>query len=733
MTFVFLVTAFLSAALLFFVQPMIGKMILPLLGGAPSVWNTCLVFFQAVVLLGYTYAHFATRWLGERRQAFAHIGLMLLPLAVLPMKLSDQAVASVPHEGNPIPWLLGFLALTAGLPLFVVSASAPLLQKWFAGTRNPRARDPYFLYAASNAGSMLGLLGYPVLLEPMLRVRQQTWLWAAGYGALLLLMAGCAIAATRSEASVTGDATPAQNTNDKVTARRRLRWVVLAFAPSSLMMGVTTYLTTDIAPLPLFWVIPLALYLTTFILVFARRPLLPTSRLGRVLCLPALVLIIAFVVEANQPPWLLISLHLIVFFAAAWICHGELAKDRPSPAHLTVFYLCLSLGGVLGGIFNALLAPQIFSRVLEYPLAMVLVCMIRPSVATPGTARSAGWRDALWPVTILALTAGLIVIVQRPGHMPSPHDTLWIFAVPALLTYRLVQRPVPYGLGLAAILVASVWYTSAHGRRLCIERNFFGVLRVTVDPTGEYRQLVHGNTVHGRESIDPKRRSEPLVYFHRLGPAGDVFKAFNASPVSPYVGVIGLGAGSMASYAKPTQDWTFYEIDPAVEHIARDPRYFTFLSDSAARTLQVALGDARLRLREAPDGQYGLIALDAFSSDSIPMHLVTREALQLYLRKLHDGGLLAFHVSNRRLDLRPALANLAGDAGLVCAGRRDFDLTPEERADGREPSEWIVMARRREDLHGIESDLRWERLDAARRGSVWTDDFSNIFSALRWR
>jgi hypothetical protein len=729
MTALFLVTAFLSAALLFVVQPMIGKMLLPLLGGAPSVWNTCMVFFQAVLLLGYLYAHLATRWLGARRHALVHIAVMLLPLAVLPMSLSEHAIAAVPRAGNPLPWLLGFLAMTAGLPLFVVSATAPLLQKWFAGTTHPRAHDPYFLYAASNAGSMVGLLSYPALVEPMLRVSEQMRWWAGGFGVLILLVAGCGFVVWRSRGNADVPANVAESADvGVVTWRRRLRWIALAFVPSSLMLGVTTYLTTDVAPLPLFWVVPLALYLCTFILVFARRPLLPPAWLGRVLCLPVLVLVVAFIVEATRPAGLLVPLHLIAFFAAAWICHGELSKDRPATSHLTEFYLCLSVGGVLGGMFNALAAPLVFSTVLEYPLVMILVTAIRPAGD-----RGLRPQDAAWAVVILALTAGLIFAVQRPGREPSALETVWIFAVPALLTYRLVQRPARFALALGAMLLASRWYTSAHGHTLCVERNFFGVLRVTVDPERKFRQLIHSSTIHGRESLDSSRAGEPLAYYHRSGPLGQIMTVYSAAPAATRVAIIGLGAGSMASYAMATQDWTFYEIDPAVERIARDTRYFSFLAGCAARELRIELGDARLRMREAPNGRYGLIVLDAFSSDSIPMHLITREALQLYMAKLNDNGVLAFHISNRRLNLRPAIANLAHDAGLVCLARADTAMTPEEQAGGKQASDWAVMARRKHDLGSLASDARWQQLPLVARHGVWTDDFCNIFSALRWQ
>ena len=735
-TVLFSATLFLSAVLSFGIQPMIGKMVLPLLGGVPAVWNTCMVFFQSTLLLGYAYAHWSTRWIGSRYHALAHLGLMLLPAVVLPITISQRMIGSLPTDANPIPWLLGFLALTAGLPLLVVSATAPLLQKWFASTTHPEAGNPYFLYAASNAGSLLGLLGYPILIEPRLRLAQQSRFWAVGYGILVVLVLCCAAAMWRRKAPASGSDKCASHDFEgaqPVAWRRRLRWMLLAFVPSSLMLGVTTYITTDVAPIPLLWVLPLGLYLLTFILAFARRPLLAPAWLGRVLCLLTVMLIICMMTEVTQPAWLIVTLHLLMFFAAALICHSELAKDRPPAARLTDFYLCLSVGGVLGGIMNALLAPLIFRRVWEYPLVMLLACAVRPVTSAPTAHSQQPWRKLLWPLGIGLLMAGLILSLQSSSGTPAPLSILAIFGIPALLVYRLVKRPTQFALGLTAMLAASSLYATSQGRILHLERDFFGVLRVTTDPQGKFHQIVQGNTVHGRQSVDPSRATEPLAYYHRTGPVGQVFEAFNTAPAAPRVAIVGLGAGSLACYAEPGQDWTFYEIDPAVQRVADDPRYFTFLKRSRAGKLNVVLGDARLRLREAPERQYGLLILDAFSSDAIPVHLLTREAMHLYLEKLADGGLIVLHISNRRLDLKPVVANLANDAGLVCFHRDDLAISANESAQGKEASQWVILARAKEDLRSLPSDQRWQPLYARPSFGLWTDDFSDIISLLKWR
>jgi len=754
MALLFSVTLLVSAALLFSIQPMIGKIILPKLGGTPAVWNTCMVFFQATLLLGYAYAHLLTR-LRTRRQALIHLGLILLPLFSLPIQISNKAISMIPDENNPIPWLIGFLIVSTGLPFLTVSTTAPLLQRWFSSTRHRHAHDPYFLYSASNLGSMIGLLSYPVLVEPRLSLMEQSWLWAVGYVCLAILVTCCALVLwySKTEASavsvnknivlnhhkhslysMASEKEIVSNKED-ISYLRLLRWVLFAFLPSSLMLGVTTYLTTDIAPFPLLWVVPLAIYLFTFILVFARRPVLPPQWLGRVLGMCSIVLLIAFITGANHPAWLMTVLNLLLFFAAAMIFHGEVAKDRPTPSGLTKFYLCISIGGVLGGLFNAIIAPLVFKSVIEYPLVMLLACALMPTAGKSGNAKlelTSLRRDAAWAVGIGLLTAVLIFTMHGFRLNPWRFSTLFIFGLPALMTYRFVRNPMRFGYSLAAIFAVGLLYTSADGRTLMVERNFFGVLRVTQDAGGRYHQLFHGNTMHGRQSIDQLRQGEALSYYYHTGPIGQVFDLFNASSHTS-VGIIGLGAGSLTAYAKPTQDWTYYEINPTVERIARNPKFFTFLTNSGARTLTVILGDARLRLKNAQDQQYDLFVLDAFSSDSIPMHLITSEALRIYLEKLANGGILAFHITNRRLDLKPVFANLAHHANLIGLIRDDSQVDFSERSNGKEGSVWVVMARRNDDVASLINDSRWQQLHPDPRVGLWTDDFSNIMSVIKWK
>jgi hypothetical protein len=736
-------TLFLSAALLFCVQPMLGKMLLPLLGGAPGVWNTCMVFFQALLLGGYAYAHVSGARLGARRQAMLHLVMVALAGLCLPLGLSERAVVTLSNSPHPAPALLVTLAATVGWPFFVLSATGPLLQRWFSQSSHREAKDPYFLYAASNAGSLLALLSYPLVLEPCLRLLTQTWLWAAGYGFLALLVSACALAVGRG-ASGRDQTTPAgaraleaPPQNEKapppISWARRGWWTVLAFVPSSLMLGVTTFLSTDVAAVPLLWVIPLALYLATFILAFSRRQFVKRALLERAVPMGALILVFLLLSKATEPMGVLIVLHLGFFLIAGLFCHGQLAAERPAPARLTEFYLWLAVGGVLGGAFNALVAPVVFSTVVEYPLGVLLLCLLRGARGWAAGRGELSWRDFVLPAGIGGLTAALALLVANHSAVPPQWKTGGVFGVPLVISFLLVERPLGFALALAAVMLGGLWFPDQHGRTLHVERDFFGVSRVTLDPLGTFRRLVHGNTVHGRQFLEPDRQCEPLAYYHWSGPAGRVFKQFESAAVRPHVAVVGLGAGALACYAKPGQQWTIYEIDPAVVRIARDTNYFTYLTRCMGAPVQIVLGDARLRLREAPPRSYGLIVLDAFSSDAIPIHLLTREALELYLAKLASGGLLAFHISNRCLALAPVLAGLAADAHLVCLAREDDAVSPADIELGKESSHWVVMARRPTDLEKVRQDSRWKLAAPSPGREVWTDDFSNLLSAFKWR
>jgi hypothetical protein len=735
----FSVTMFLSAALLFLVEPMFAKMALPLLGGSAAVWTTCLVFFQVALLAGYAYAHASAKLLGKREQVAVHVLVLLAALALLPVHIPTGWTP--PPQPDPVGWLLRLLLVAVGLPFFALSATTPLLQKWFAHSGHPSAGDPYFLYAASNAGSLLGLLSYPFVLEPLLRLGDQSRLWTCCYGLFLLLVAGCVLLVWRSpqKASALASTLPLDTRVEeapagnpaKPTPRLRLRWVVLAFVPSSLMLGVTTALTTDVPAIPLFWILPLALYLLSFVLVFARKPLFSHSWLSRRLPLLILAAAIPIVLKGVLPLMALLLINLLTLFAVAMVCHGEVARSRPTTQHLTEFYLWVSVGGVLGGAFNALLAPVVFSTVLELPVALVLAAILCPPTGNVEDTPRARRLDYLLPAALGLAVAIATWELQAQGMAPGRLFNLIIFGPSVVFCLRLGNRPRRFGLGVAALILASQVYAGPFGHVLLRERSFFGVYRVSDDLEKNYRVLFHGGTAHGVQSLDASRACEPLAYYTRSGPIGQVFEAFRESPVENDVALIGLGAGVMACYHQPHQRFTFYEIDPTVLHIAEDRRYFTYLSDCGP-PVRVVLGDARLSLRDAPAQGYGMMVLDAFSGDSIPTHLLTREALALYLTKLATNGVLSFHISNRYLDLEPVLGNLAHDAGLFCLANADAHVSESELRGGKFSSWWVVMARNADDLQALSSDSRWTVLRAVPGSRVWTDDFSNIVSILKF-
>jgi hypothetical protein len=736
---VFSVTMFVSAALLFLVEPMFAKMALPLLGGSASVWTTCLVFFQATLLAGYAYAHASAKLLGKRAQVAVHGAVLLAALALLPIHVPGGWTP--PLQPNPVGWLLRLLLVAVGLPFFALSATTPILQEWFARSGHPSSGDPYFLYAASNSGSLLGLLSYPFVLEPLLRLSEQSRLWAFCYGWFLLLAIACILLVWRSphNTSVRASVPPWDARDEELSARntesptwpRRLRWVALAFVPSSLMLGVTTALTTDVPAIPLFWVLPLALYLLSFVLVFARKPLVSHLWLSRRAPFLILAAAIPIVLKGVLPFMILLLIDLLALFVVALVCHGEVARSRPDTQHLTEFYLWVSVGGVLGGAFNALLAPVIFNAVVELPIALVLAAWLCPAIGGIEDTPRARRLDYLLPAVLGLGAAIAILALQAKGVPPGRMFNLLIFGPAAIWCLRFGTRPQRFALGLAALILASQVYAGPFGHILHCERSFFGVYRVCDDAERKYRILFHGGTAHGMQSLDPNRACEPLAYYTRRGPIGEVLEAFEGSPVENNVAVIGLGAGVMACYHQPPQRFTFYEIDPTVLHIAQNRRYFTYLSDCGF-PVSVVLGDARLSLRDAPAHGYGMMVLDAFSGDSIPTHLLTREALALYLTKLAPNGVLAFHISNRYLDLQGVLGNLARDASLTCLINGDAEVSEDERREGKFASWWVVMARNANDLEALRRKPGWRVLQAEPGSRVWTDDFSNIVSILRF-
>lgn len=726
----FATTIFLGALLMFWVQPMVGRMLLPLLGGAPAVWNTAMAFYQAILLAGYAYAHFTTRWLGARSQARLHGAMLLLPMIVLPIAIPHGWTPPTMH--NPVLWLLALLVVTVGLPLFVVSATSPLLQRWFSVSGCHNADDPYFLYAASNAGSLLGLVSYPVLVEPHLRLGAQSRWWAIGYVTLAVLMAACAMGVWRgSSANVVAP----QASAERLTARRSVRWVLLAFAPCSLMLSVTTYITSEVAPIALLWVIPLGIYLLTFILTFARRQLLPHRWIVRALPFAALLLLgLLTKTLATEPQSLMwpITLHCAGLFVVAMFCHGELAGDRPCASNLTEFYLWISVGGVLGGMFNALVAPLMFRTVVEYPATLLLACLLMPQRKSKADNGRGRLLDVGLPLLLCLCTWGLIWLLLRVNVELSGPVLGLVYGLPSIWCLSFASRPIRFALGALAILLATIFGLQPRMHTIFLARDFFGIHRVEVFPWQPgVHFLRHGSTVHGMQDLDPERNRVPLMYFSRSGPLGQIMATI-PEELKQRVAVVGLGAGTVACYADARQRWTFFEIDPEVVRIARDPRYFTYLRDCPAE-VNVVLGDARLSLGANADGQFGLMILDAYNSDTIPLHLVTREALVLYARKLKPNGVLAFHITNRHFDLEPVFGALARDSGLSALCQTDFVTEEEAERTGKVASRWVVMAHDPLQLHALARDRRWQPPRRQEGVGGWTDDYASLFSVFDWR
>ncbi len=743
----FALTIFLSAALLFVVQPMVAKMVLPLLGGSPAVWNTCMVFFQAALLGGYAYAHWSTRTLGLRRQAIVHCIVVLLPLAFLPIAIRT---GKPPAGGSPVLWVLLTLAGAVGLPFFVASTTGPLMQRWFGAARHRTSDDPYFLYAASNAGSLIALLAYPLLLEPISTIHQQSVLWTAGYAVLAVLTIGCAVVVVRTSDKAPLPSGPAKTASEPEAERlsprgllaQRARWVFLAFLPSSLMLGATQFISTDVAAVPLLWVIPLAIYLLTFILAFGTRRAFKTQNLSDILAIVLTSVALIFLVrgEYHLPVWALFLLHLAALFVAAMFCHSRLADLRPGVDRLTEFYLLLALGGVLGGAFNALLAPVIFTGVIEYPLVLVLVAFMRVRSKRDWFRNKPAWFGIAVDITAAILIAGMVLALSDIAYYNNIRNVgvrlgLTV-GLPALCVYLLAPRPRGFGLALGALVGIGLLLPDNDGRLIHQERTFFGVYRIyradQTDEAGPHTTLVHGTTVHGAQFLDPTKASIPLTYYHRSGPIGEIFQLLGDTPVFDRVGLVGLGSGALCAYGRPGQTMVFHEIDPAVIRLASDPRYFTYVKNCKAK-VEFDIGDGRLTLAAVPDGSYGALVLDAFSSDAIPVHLITKEAVELYLRKIRPDGIITFHISNQYLALSPILGRIAGELGLhayICSDQTSEKLAQEQRYFS---SDWVILTSDPANLGPLAGKARWIPFEAKPSDPLWTDSYSDLISVFDFR
>lgn len=732
-------TLFLSAFLLFSVQPVFTKMVLPKLGGSPGVWAVSMCFFQAMLLLGYLYAHVLKRLVPFRLQPIAHLGLMALAALALPFGLPAGAE---PPGGEAYLWLVGTLLLGVGLPFFAISANAPLLQSWFAGSRAGAGRDPYVLYGASNLGSLIALLSYPVLIEPVIGLKLQAAVWTAGFVLLGVAIAGAAGVIELAGGQVLASAAArgvGTATARTTTLNERMAWIAVSFVPSALLVSATNFITSDVASAPLLWVIPLALYLATFILAFKE----PEGRAGKIAAIvhPIAAGGVLLLTSVEGLSSLAISLLLVLamLFTGAYVCNRRLYLMRPEPERLTEFYLWMSFGGVLGGIFPALIAPQVFNAAYEFPLIVLAVFFCRSGAMTrlPEDAHELAGRkvDLKGLITLILVMTIICVAAMRVGVAPRTDAfTILPLGLLALLMAAATGSPA-WQLRIAGVMVALILILPSSfntGERL---RSFFGIHRVTTADNGALRVLCHGTTLHGVERLktadgEPVERPVPAIYYYPRGPIAEAVNvaravAADAGATDFRAGVVGLGAGSMACNTKAGETWRYCEIDPAVIEIARNPKDFRFLSVCQPNA-DIVLGDARLTLAHEAAQSFDYLLIDAFSSDAVPVHLLTREAIGLYLDRLKPGGVIAMHLSNRHLDL----VTVAAAAAATLPGVKAFEVRNHPPVPGLDESPtMVVVLTRSEDAAARLA--AWPDAKPAMAPGVtpWTDDYSNILTA----
>ena len=714
----FLLTIFSSAFLLFLVQPMIARMALPRVGGAPAVWNSAMLVYQALLLAGYAYAHFLGR-LAPRRQAMVHLGLLALTVVTLPIALIDATPSAGANSFLWVPWLL---LVSIGPLFFAVSAQAPLLQRWYALSG---CGDPYPLYASSNFGSFLGLLAYPLLVEPIFPVAEQSLGWSAGFGLVALLVAGCAL---RLPA---GKVIPVAATRIAPPAGRYIvRWIWLAAIPSGLIMSTTLHLTTDIVAMPLLWVLPLGLYLLSFSLAFASDRG-PAEFCRRIAPFALLAVACGVCTDTTPYPLAMLGIALAGLLILSTALHGTLFEHRPDPTHLTRFYLAMSVGGALGGLFCALLAPLVFDWTYEHPL------LILAATASLAMAAPFGRTAALWSgpnrarATRLGLAALLVVLVV-------------VTALPSK-AFGFLGLVVLLGIGIAAIgnrwlmtaTVAAVMLTAGGIEKLTLSaepgrmtRSFFGIYSIRTGGN-DSRMLAHGTTTHGVENLGSEARERVATSYY--APRSGVGLAMAAVPAlfpNARVGIVGLGAGTLACASKPGQSWRFYEIDPVIVGIAKTQFHFLILCQPDA---PMVVGDARLTLNREPDHSADVLVIDAFSSDSVPMHLLTREAFAGYRRHLRPDGLLMVHISNRYLDLTPVIGAATGWGWT--AQTRLYYPTPAEQRDNAGASLWVALSPSPATIAALNrasGPSHWRPLHPRPGFAGWTDDHSTILPLIKW-
>jgi len=732
----FVATILTGSFLLFLVQPMVARMALPRLGGAPNVWNSAMLVYQALLLAGYAYAH----RLGQmplRRAAKIHLALLVVAALTLPVSL---VALPPPAPGWEVLWVPMLFVLTIGPVFLLVSAQAPLMQRWFS--LDPRAGEPWALYAASNAGSFVGLIAYPLLAEPLLSIRAQSWGWSIGYGLLIVLVAltararwkqGRAVFADSLHSRPSLDAEGPEDTRGAIGWPRILTWLGLSAVPSGLMLSTTTHLTTDVFAMPLLWVIPLGLYLLSFVVAFSdRRALAGTLAMAA----PAILLLAGGTAMISRTAsGLTLALGSVaLLFVVAVVLHAKLYELRPPAAKLTLFYLVMSAGGALGGVFTALIAPVVFDWVWEHPLLVIAAALLMPLVPLfdlrdlpgiePGMARLAGY--------VLVAVAAWLCWLMADHDVTGDSGVLRMALTTGITLIGLTLvpwRPLFVGV-LTMMMLAQGGLETVQGTIDGLRtRSYFGIYTVRDHEASNVRTLAHGTTLHGQQSLNHARACEPTTYYTAGSGVGmAIGSASQLYGPHARIGVIGLGTGTLAAYYRPGQLWRFYEIDPAVLDLSLSGR-FTYLTH-CARHPQVVLGDARIELAKARPGSFDVLAVDAFSSDAIPLHLITDEAVGVYLRALSPRGVLLIHISNRYIKLEPVLAAIARHRGLTALVRED---NPRDR-ELASPSSWVILTRDPGQLRALAAarpDAPLTKLDPP-KGPIWTDDHASIMPYIRW-
>jgi len=750
----------LNAALLFGVQPMMGKRLLPFLGGGPSVWSACLVFFQIALLAGYLWAHFVGKIRSGRTAAMVHGALLLAACVLNPAVTAGWSFDLAALAGGTQRPLLGalvFLGVGCVLPFVALSATGPLLQRWFAAARP--GENPYPLYAWSNLGSFAGLLSYPFLVEPRLSVREQLAAWSVmlAVGAAFTMLCGARSAGAAGNPLVAAAAS--REPPAPVSVRAKLGWIGLSATTSALLIATSQHLTSDVAAVPMLWIPPLAIYLLSFVVAFSARGGGLVVLCRWIAPLLAMAVAIIAMTDLRTPLSGLVLTHLALLTAASIACHGVLYERRPKDDRgLTLYYLMIAVGGALGGLGTTLVAPLVFKDILEYPIAIIAACVLAHPSVWPGRLNQlraisilgTGIRRVVMG-TVIDVAPALVGLI---GFAAAHHakaggtavDRWWLFALAGIVA---LPRRVATALVVAGALAVPLVFTGEGRELIYADRSFYGLHRVYRLGQGQYtaHELWHGRIVHGHQFVNPPLRDAPSSYYFKGGPMNDVMVALylrgaagepgGELPRVKRAGFVGLGTGTLAYYGR--KDWTvdFFEIDPAVVRIASDPKLFTYVTNARSKP-RFILGDARITLGERrADAPYDLILIDAFSSDAIPVHLLTREAVELYLSRLTGEGLVCVHISNKYLDLEPVVAAIAAELHLACLIRHDDALSSLQVQMGKSASSVMVLAREAAHFGSLAENEEWmqARSDRAADGAgrVWTDERASVLDVMRWK